>query len=364
MASDDVALAVAGKVFQGWKEISVKRSLKAISGSFSLAVTDRWGEAQLPIAILPEQECVVWIGKERLITGYIDKVAPSFDKAGRTIAVSGRDKAMDMVDCSAYHKPGSWISITLPRLAEILAKPFAVGVKVDPSAASLAAKAHPFWRIQPGESAFESLERLARLRGVLLANDGQGNVLITLAGTARAATELVQGSNILRASAEYDHKDRFSLYVVRAQDGGLEGADPEIAFAIQASAKDGAVTRYRPLVVQAEGAVTPEVCARRAAWEAKVRAAKAAKFTVEVQGWRQGDGSLWALNQKGWLRAPWLQANLELLITSVEFKKGESGTTTSLELERPDAYTPDPTLQDRKDPFRMLVEQDKAGGGK
>ncbi|EMO4249271.1 phage tail protein, partial [Citrobacter freundii] len=42
---ESVILTVDGKQWDGWTEMSLTRSLKAIAGEFDLTVTTRWSEA-------------------------------------------------------------------------------------------------------------------------------------------------------------------------------------------------------------------------------------------------------------------------------------------------------------------------------
>jgi prophage tail gpP-like protein len=347
---EDASLSVNGKKFEGWESISIKRSIKAISGSFELSVTDKWAQDQTAWFITPGNECVLSIGKEKLITGFIDGVAPSFTKESRTISISGRDKTGDLVDCSAVHKPGNWSDISLLRLANIVGAPF--GITATSTVTGLGNFIN--FNIQNGESAFEALDRAAKLRGVLLTNDGTGNILITRTGSGRSTTNLQQGVNILSAQAEFQAKERHSKYIVKGQGAGNTEVG-EVDLSPAGIATDLAITRYRPLIVMAEGAATPEICNKRAQWEATVRAAKSSTIHVIVQGWRQADGKLWELNKLVKLKSAWLGVNQDFLITSVDFKKGNGGTLTTLELERPDAYTPDPTLSTKKEPWTQLV---------
>lgn len=352
-SEDDVSLLVNGKLYEGWEDVAITRSLRAISGGFTLGVSDRWGDLEQAWQIVPGDECQLKIGKESLITGFVDRVSPAFTAGSRKITVAGRDKTADMVDSSAIHNPGSWMQISLLKLAKILAQPFGVKVTVDPTATAAAADLIPGVTITHGETSFELLEKYARQRGVLLTSDGAGGILITKAGTARANTSLVQGENLLEASADYDYKDRFSNYTVKFTAAPLSGDDVGVDLSPKGSATDPDVKRYRPLLVIAETATTPALCRARAQWEAKVRAGKSSRMRCSVVTWRQGDGSLWKFNTRVQIDASWLGVKTEMLISTVTMKKGNDGTITELELERVDAYSPDPTL--KKDPLRQLV---------
>src|SRR3546814_20384162 len=61
---------------------------------------------------------------EVVINGWIDSFAPSFSVDNHAIRVTGRDRAADLVDCAAVHKPGSWSGRKLEQIATELVKPF------------------------------------------------------------------------------------------------------------------------------------------------------------------------------------------------------------------------------------------------
>src|SRR5437868_3537353 len=102
---------------------------------------------------------------------------------------------------SALNEPDSWAEVTIGKLATELAKPFGIAV-VDESGDT-----EPFHlaKIQPGETAFEILERYSRQRGVLSISDGKGAVLLAKPGQKRADVALEQGKNIKAANGTADY---------------------------------------------------------------------------------------------------------------------------------------------------------------
>jgi prophage tail gpP-like protein len=354
--SDKVSLFINRKIYDGWKSVEIKRSLKAASGSFSLSLTDRWSDQLQPWIVAPGDEAEVRLGSDVVITGYVDTVSPSMDKDSRAISVSGRDKTADLIDCSVEHSSGEIAGVTLKRLAEILAAPFGVSVtmEVDPG------PRFDVFKIQQGETVFEALDRASRKRGFLLTTDTKGALVITRPGLTRSATRLEQGINILNGSGTFSEKNRFSKYIVKGQDAGFSApVDPAFAYSMKATATDPTVKRYRPLIIQAEQLTNLNDAKQRANWEATNRAARASTFNVNVQGWRQGDGSLWRPNLIVETRADWIGLNGDLLITDVSYRLDDSGgEVTSLNLERKDAYKPEPTVPEKADPLTQAIKKD------
>jgi prophage tail gpP-like protein len=196
----------------------------------------------------------------------------------------------------------------------------------------------PVHKIEPGESAWECLERALRQRELMAMPDSKGGIVIVAIGTGRATTALVQGQNVLSASADFDAKGRFSEYRVLAQNKGSDTESGKAVASVLGIAKDPTVGRYRPHIITGESPKDAATAKRRAAWEASVRAGRSSSVEVTVQGWRQGDGTLWPLNAMCRATLPFLRIDQDLMIGKVVHKFGSGGTTTTLTLRSPAAY--------------------------
>ncbi|NDY41245.1 hypothetical protein G3N55_00070 [Dissulfurirhabdus thermomarina] len=328
----DVVLTANGERFAGWDRVRLTRSIEALAGAFEVGVSG-------PAAwIPPGAACTVALDGEVLLTGWVDQVAVRYGPSSHQVTVSGRDRTGDLVDCSAAYGSGQWRAPrTLDQIARDLLRPYGIEVVVDADVGS----AYPSAAIQAGETVFETLDRLARLRGVLLTSDGLGRLVLTRASSRRIATPLVRGENILEADATISHKDRHSAYRVLAQSPGGDGSTPEQNAHASAAASDPGVARHRPLVILAEDRADAAACRARAEWEAAVRYGRSARAVVTVQGWRHADG-LWAPNRLVRVRDEWLRLDGDMLVVAVAYLLDEQGSRTQLTLARPEAYTPAP----------------------
>ena len=337
---DRVKLFVNGRIYEGWKSIAIRKRLTAISNSFSLSVTDRFNGQKNPWPIQPGDECELFSNENPILTGYVFKAQPTLSAQEMGISVSGRDKTSDLIDCS-WDGQNEFKNQTLDKLFSALAKPFGIKVinRTD------ASEEFKVWRIQPSETVFSSMERAARLRGVLLISDGLGNLIITRKGSGQTSTNLVQGENILSINTQFDHTQRFSEYIVKCQSQGFEDTSPSLTTKIESRVRDDLVGRFRPKVIIAEAQADQVIAQKRAQWELNIRAAQSSPIKVSVQGWRQADGSLWDFNQLVDLKAPFFNIDSQFLISGVDYRKGSQGTTTSLELMRPDAFELKPTVE-------------------
>lgn len=361
-----LTLRVGGQVYAGWKAVSIRTGIEQLAGVYELAITERWPKQPTDWVIPPGEVCRIDIGDDTVITGYVDAVAVSYDAGAHEIKVAGRDKAGDLVDCSAPST--AFTNQTFAQIATALCAPYGItvydetvsgkklstrqkkaGKKGTPPKKARVAGHVPKQACQNGETVFKTLEKLGRSEGVLLVSDGEGGLLITRAGIGgNCQTVLEHGKNILRASYEQSHAALYSEIVVKGQ-AAAAGANQ---FSVVNAAPKGMVkrapvsktgnsqiARYRPLIIVAETQADAKRCQQRAEWEASNREAKSRKVSVTVQGWREPDsGELWQINKRVRVKCPWMRMDEWWLIAAVNYRLDESGTTAELSLVSDKAF--------------------------
>lgn len=349
MPDNTVTLRVNGSNYYGWKGISITRSVDQAAGTFSLDVTDKWSVQSLPLPIQPGDECSVSIGGQPVITGYVDKTSISVNATSISFSVEGRSKTCDLVDCSAVADCMEFKDQGLDCIANTIAGPFGLGVNVETSCGE-AFRRHA---VQPGETAFECIERAAAQRGVLLTDDAQGNLVLTGPGRKSAGDALQQGVNVLSITVDRDHKDRFSKYTVNAQEPSWDQGKSEPVANIQGEACDSNITRHRPMLVNSEMQGNCKSAQERAENEATCRAGQSTQVNVTVQDWRQSGGALWEENMLVTVNFPRAMLHGVLfVIDSVNYTVNDSGgTITQMLLKRPDAYMNNCSGEVREDPY-------------
>jgi prophage tail gpP-like protein len=387
-----VTLRIGGIEYEGWHAISVVRGLEQASASFSCSVSERTTGFPLePWVLRPGAPCAILLDGELVITGYIDTYAPRFDANSHGVEIRGRSRTADFVDGAALVPGGQFKQLSLGEIAARLAQPFGITITTKAGLAVEGPRPYPGFigpmpplaattpvegprpapdfvgpmpalhdvQVQQGETCYALLERLARVQGLLITDDAAGNLALTGVGSGVAVTALIQGDNILAASADLDASQRFSQYVVKGQrantddrvdgsaaaggaGGGGQSAAGDTVRACIGAVVDTFVGRYKPWLLTAETQADDAQCQQRAAWEARRRAGYATRASVIVDGWRQlPAGPLWDVNLLVPVVAPYLGINRVLLVCAVEFRKDASGSTTRLELTLPDAYAAD-----------------------
>lgn len=376
-ANNRVSLEVGGLRYEGWKSVRIRQGIEQLAGTFSLDVSDRWPDQTEAFAIEPGAACVVKIGADVMITGYIDVVSVKASPTEHTISVEGRDKTGDLVDCSAPTK--EWSGVAFEYIASELIKPYGVGLltQVETGEAGYKPKkpgkgkaAHmkggsgggklPRKACNSGETVHRVLEKLAKVQGVLLLSDRKGSLVVTRAGlNGRASDLLALGDNLKSIDYERSFANLYSEITVKGQAHGASAGGvgagvlseaqrvKSVATVKRAATSSGSdavagspsVHRYRPLLIMAEEQADAKRCADRAQWEAGTREAKSRRLQVRVQGWRQSDGSLWEINTLVRMRCPWVKQDEDMLISNIEYTLDMGGgTVCDMTLYSPQAY--------------------------
>lgn len=336
---DIVQLVVGGLVYEGWTSVHVARGVERMSAEFSVSVTPKDAVQISPINFPLGAPAQVLIGPDLVVTGFAEDAAPSFGKDTRSLAVEGRSRTCDLVDCCSTHATGQFKLQTALQIITQLAAEYGIGVTTDvPQGAPI-----PRFTIKRDETIGAAIGRLCEQAGLLATDDAAGNLVLTRPGLRRATTPLVQGVNIKSAEARYSSTELFSEYRCKGSRPGNDVDFGASVAAVQGVAVDPSSLRRRVTVLSATGPASLASATERANWEASTRAGRAVTASVVVQGWRQADGRLWTPGEVVPVSSTWLGIVGDMVITECSFDLGEGeGTTTTLALALPDAYLATP----------------------
>jgi prophage tail gpP-like protein len=338
--TEEVKLRVNGIDFGGWLDVEITAGIERQARDFKLGITRTWpGATDIPRRVKAGDVCEVFIGNDKMLTGYVDATPISYGSKSLSVGVTGRSKTADLIDCSATHKTGQWRGVKIERIASDLAAPYGIKVLTEIDTGTSISD----HQIDTGETAFESIGRLLAIRQLLSTDNANGElVFINAASGGKAVTSLEYGKNILNAETALDYKDVFSEYTSKGQRAGNDEDYADAVAGVVASIKDSTVTRYRNLIVQQTGNATALDCQQRVKYERVYRHSKALETTYTVQGWRQQNGALWLPNQMVHVNDPVIGFDGDLLIVEVSYRIGSSGTTCSLRVAPKEGYIPSP----------------------
>jgi len=319
--------------------------MEQLAHSFDVSLTDRWSDVSEPVPIEGGDECVVLIDGQKISTGYVDDDGLDYDATNKTLSFQGRSKTEDLVDCAAIHRSGQWRNKGLLQIAKDICDPFGISAS---TAVDLGRNfKNPNFKIQEGETAFECLSRGARMRGVLMMTDANGDLYFDRAGTQRVTTVIERGKNVIRCSKRNSWKHRYSQYIIKTQASGNDDFYGS-STSIKRTSVDSGVTRYRPTVIVAENEDSGTELQKRADWERNVRAGRSKRITYTIPGWTHSDG-LWSPNTMIRVIDPVAQIDDELLAVSVMFSRSDEGTFTSIDLTLKEAFDVQPLPPEKRE---------------
>ncbi len=204
MADLEVKLLVNGRAYSGWKAVRITRSIEALAGSFTLDVSDRWGDDSELWPIVQEDPCKVTIGPpgqpgQTVIAGYIDERDHEGDASSIALGYSGKDRAGALVENSLLiETPGgtagkshktTWRNIDIAQFVTQIAEQFAISVSVQPG---LELVKDPLLVAHSGETCYEAIKRAAGSSGVLVVSDGKTGYDGPLPASADEALTIMQ----------------------------------------------------------------------------------------------------------------------------------------------------------------------------
>ena len=335
-----VTLTVNGLDYAGWLSVRIEAGVERIARSFELAVVLNWpGNNGNRLGINPGDLCYLAIDQDLVCTGFIDATPISYDADHITVMLRGRSLTADLVDCSADNTPGQFNNQLPEKIIEQIADDYGISVIVQ-TATGAAITQH---QIQQGETAFESIDRIAKLRQFLVTDDESGNIVLATPGSnGQATTALQLGINILSASAGFDYSEVYTQYQVKGQKSGTDDSFGPAASSLLGTATDSTLTRARVLIVRQSGQADQGTCQQRADYEAGIRKAKSGEIRYRVVGWRQADGTLWKPNTTVQVIDANMGVNTSLLISSCQYSLDDSGLFCDLTVIPPEAFLTDP----------------------
>lgn len=336
--SDDLTIVVDGRVLGGWTNVRVTRGLERVVSDFDVAMTSHYPKAQ-QVEVAPGQACEIYLGTDRVITGYVDRYMPSFDAHQHLIGVSGRSKTQDITDCSAVYPGSQVMNGTVLAIAKTLCDPFGITVSaLDDVGAPI-----PQTNLNVGDTPFDVIEPMARFRGLLMYDDTQGNLVFAKGSTVAAASGFSEGKNIESAGIVFSMDQRFSDYGafrVKFSVLGDTGNEGNLITDVQ----DPAVPRYRPKFLVAEtndGGF--DIAVQRAKWEMVRRVGRSNAVQLVCDSWRDSAGKLWTPNTLAPVNLPSLKLPpVTWLISEVTYMRDERGTHAHVVLMHPDSFIPQP----------------------
>lgn len=375
---DAVSLIINGKVHSTWGRYQIDSDFLIPSDAWSLTLG--LPDGVFPDAVTRGAPVLVRVGSDVVMSGRIDTVQRRVSRQQFSLSISGRDGAAVLVDCASPVFTSRQLS-----LEEVIAKvvrPLGVtNIRLAAESSALNDKVS----VEPGERAWDTLERAAAARGLWPWFDPDGTLVI---GGPDYTTEPVatlvinrdgSGNNVLDLSDRSSVNNAFSELTVLAQghaqgsksagqdteiiDVSDEGDDttdnseilasvgsPESGFhGLRSVVRDETVPYYRPQIMvvgDADNQAQVDYRAKKAMADARLAGYD---LTAVVKGHRMENGQLWQPGQRIRVRSQPHGIDDIYFLMGREFSGGRpDGRLTTLRLKEDEIWIPDAYPKKRK----------------
>jgi prophage tail gpP-like protein len=324
-----VTFQVGGVNYTAFERAAVSYAANQASRAFAFTVTDSTDGMDLAWNFMPGTPVTVTANGQLLLTGYINKMMPSFDKLNHTVEVSGTSKGSDSVKSAAEHEKGEFRNKTPLQIAQELDKQ-GVGFSSDAEQKQI-----EYFRLNPNETVFEAIERATRRFPQLLQGMPDGSIKLTKGGTGGSNAPIIQGVNLFGGSAMFDDTDQHSEYKVKGQ--RVFGTDRK-SLRITATEKDSSVKRHLPKHIHQETDIDDETAKNRAKHHKNRQQGESVSASLRMQSWFDSAGQLWKANGLVYVESRVLKLSQQMLIKSVSLTQDSNGSFAQLSLVLPQAF--------------------------
>lgn len=358
-APDDLVIKCNGATVSVWQSFTVTRGIELLPSTCEITATERLPSMPSDAVVAPFDVCEVFLGADKILTGYVDVYAPEADAEHHEVTIGARSKTEDVVDCSvdvdalSAANGGSWQikSATIGQAAKMLCEPYGIKVVLPDDDPPLNVQ-YPI-AVQPGMTVYHVIEELARMTQMLIWDNENGDLVISRVGTKRA-DPLVEGTNLkveaarLSGDQRYQSVKVFGTYYFADQNG------PHISY--EGTATDSQVPRKRLLMIPIDmPGPDGKWVTQRAQWEVARRLGRSRVVRAVVTGLRDSKGALWQPNTVSRVQMPTMKIPGEdMVVAQVTWSRNQSGTTTTLMCAPPEAFKIAPFT------FRPLITLDPA----
>jgi prophage tail gpP-like protein len=338
--SETAVLTVAGKSYSGWTSMMVRRIYGGTCSDFEFTAAEPLDTGTTDFSnwrISPGDPCTVTLAGILAFTGYVFVRQGAFSAKQHGLMITGRSLTADAVDSSMPINGGQYKGYTFQALASALAETVGVNLIIRGSS-PLLAQPFPQFSVAPGETVFEAVDRLARLRGLHLTDDASGNWIADVFDPNKAAQgQLVEGKNLLEARASIDGSKAFNINNISAQRPGNDQTNGQACRDNAATVTNPAIraTRFRTIILDEPG--SPQDCANRANWETAYNATNIVDCHCVVQGWQAKSGTLWDVGVNYSVTSPMLDLDRPLTARQVTYRQSEAGSVTEVDLCTPES---------------------------
>lgn len=339
--SETAVLSVGGKQYSGWTSVMLRRIYGGACSDFEFTATEQMDTGMQDFAswkINPGDSCTITLAGILAFTGYVFRRLPAFNSKQHGLQIIGRSLTADAVDSSAVVNGGQYKGYTFQALASALCKQAGVNLVINGSSSDLS-RPFPQFSIAYGETVFQAVERLARLRGLHITDDAKGNWVAEVFDPKSANKgQLIEGSNLVEARASIDGSRSFNIVNIVSQRPGNDQTNGTASRDVSASLTNSNARATRRIIMIMDEPGSAQDAVTRTNHEMAYNATDLVDARCVVQGWQSAPGTLWDIGQNYSVKSPMLDLDRTLSSRQVIYRQSsEDGSRTEIDLCTPES---------------------------
>jgi len=329
---------VANLIFEDWESVWVQHRYGDPYAHFQFTAAEAepfLGDRWTALRFKPDDQCMILLAGYVAINGIIVTRQIAYTATTHAVQLSGKSITWWASKSSVESTTGSFDNQPLEQIFRKVLSYYPCGKKTVGVINPL-----PFKKCQcqPGETTWDFLERLCRVRGVVLGSDHLGNFLLIDDHPADTNDALVEGKNIIKMQCIISKETFYQKYSIFASTNGSDDKKFAAASEQEADVPGGALI-YSHKKTPAEQPVWNEIELRqRAANEKLWHEGAEIEAHVTVPGWLKPSGGLWRVGETVTVWSPMAALkDYPLAIEQATFTQDSgSGTVTELKLVKPE----------------------------
>lgn len=334
-------------------DISISAAMDQVARTLKMSLTV--SELGYIIRLKASDIVTVYIGGILVFKGYCDSFDIAYGDNGTQVSIQCRNLIGDMLDStlntSIEFKGGVSLQNVIDRLSGFAKLHNLKIINLTNNKRTVSADEN--FKGLPSDNLFEFFDRVLRRFYVLMSSDASGNILLLDADTkSKPKLQLINkmgsaNNNFTSMSYSCDNHERYNKYVVHGKTSLLKPGKRKAHYVKDefgvGVAYDHDIRTSRVIDIKVEtNTADKHLLNKRAQWEASCRKARAIKYSCTTYGFKNNN-QLYNFNTMVSVDDEVSGLKTNLLITGFTYNyNGQAGSSTSLELSLPDAFSLDP----------------------
>jgi len=337
---DEVAVAINETVFRFWNGLSIEFAYDKLAREFSFRAPFEPEFEQYRAAFKPIfQPTSIYIGGQLVLKGQ-SFAAPSLAPDSNTVEVRGYSITGNLAKTPiiAPYEFGAGASFT--EIATDIARRFGIAIVIDSKARSVSDKPYEE-RVEfsATEDVASKLISLAKERGLILSDNARGRLVVTIPKTEGSIVQaFVSGQPpTVSINPDFDGDALHTSYIGYASNNPVESDEAENR-KLPGIRQPGIIPRIRAIAPPDSSNITLPDAVRAERGRA---ISEWFKVSVEVEGWRDRNGDLYAPDTLISVLNPrtMIYRETKVFVRSVKLRKSETRKSAIIEAVLPEAYT-------------------------